>query len=91
MSKTKKYVPCYYGKVDSVSPLGGKKILITFAGVGKKIFDVSPYIKGEWMGMLADDEYFNKVYVHPKFNFTVAWPDGQSIDPENLFLDSVSV
>lgn len=86
--RKKKHIPCYYGTVKDVSVLKDKELLITFAGIGKKVFDVSPYIKGDFMGELSNAEYFSKVYVNPQFNFTVAWPNGQSIDPENLFTDS---
>ena len=53
-----------------------------------KLFDVSPYIKGEWFGKLSDPDVFNTV--RPCGN-TVEWADGQDIAPHELYELSKSV
>ena len=55
---------------------------VTFDNGETKSFDVKPYIKGDWYGQLSDQEYFNQVKTD---GFTVVWPDGQDICPDDLY------
>ena len=55
---------------------------IEFDNGEKKEFDVKPYIKGEWYGKLKDISYFKAVETD---GFTVVWPDGQDICPDELY------
>lgn len=50
-------------------------------------FDVKPYIKGSWYGQLQDINYFKSASVD---GFTVTWPDGQDICPDELYELSVA-
>ena len=52
-----------------------------------KHFDVKPYIRGEWYGQLADEAYFHAVKTD---GYTVCWPDGQDLCPDELYELSVS-
>lgn len=58
------------------------QILVEFDNGEKKRFDVEPYIKGEWYGQLRSWEYFKRVFTD---GYTVAWPDGQDICPDELY------
>ena len=58
------------------------QILVLFDNGEKKRFDVAPYIKGEWYGQLRSLEYFSRVSTD---GFTVVWPDGQDICPDELY------
>jgi hypothetical protein len=58
------------------------QILVEFNNAEKKIFDVEPYIQGEWYGKLRAYEYFKRVKTD---GFTVVWPDGQDICPDELY------
>lgn len=58
------------------------KIMVEFDNGEKKSFDVEPYIKGEWYGRLRSFEYFKRVATD---GFTVVWPDGQDICPDELY------
>ena len=58
------------------------QILVEFDNGEKKYFDVEPYIQGEWYGKLRILEYFKKVTTD---GFTVVWPDGQDICPDELY------
>lgn len=58
------------------------QIMVEFDNGERKNFDVAPYIKGEWYGMLRSFEYFRRVAVD---GYTVAWPDGQDICPDELY------
>lgn len=55
---------------------------ITFDNGETKKFDVKPYIKGDWYGKLSDEQYFKRVKTD---GFTVVWPDGQDICPDDLY------
>lgn len=61
---------------------------ITFNNGERKMFDVKPYIQGEWYGKLKDIEYFRNVALDC---FTVVWPDGQDICPDELYENSKKV
>lgn len=69
-------------KVKSVIPLDGYRLDVTFATGERKIFDVLPYISGEWFGQLKDVSVFRTV--HP-VGRTVEWADGQDIAPHELY------
>jgi hypothetical protein len=59
---------------------------ITFDNGEVKTFDVKPYIKGTWYGQLSDVEYFKSVTTD---GYTVVWPDGQDLCPDELYELSV--
>ena len=71
-----------------VTPLDDFRLLITFDSEEKKIFDVKPYIKGSWYGELGNIGYFKSVFTD---GFTVVWPNGQDICPDELYELSVSL
>lgn len=75
-------------KVEAVTPLQDYKLLTEYATGEKKIFDVKPYIMGDWFGQLKDEKKFNTV--HPRGR-TVEWADGQDIAPHELYDMSVPV
>ncbi len=58
------------------------RILVEFDNGEKKYFDVEPYIQGEWYGQLRIYEYFKRVSTD---GYTVVWPDGQDICPDELY------
>ena len=70
-----------------VKPLTDYKLEIEFDSGEKKIFDVKPYIKGEWYSELQDIEYFNSVFTN---EYTVEWPNGQDICPDELYYNGVA-
>lgn len=65
-----------------VEVVGAYKVLIEFDNGEKKSFDVEPYIKGEWYGKLRSMEYFKSVTTD---GYTIVWPDGQDICPDELY------
>lgn len=58
------------------------QLLIEFDNGEKKVFDVEPYIRGDWYGQLRIMEYFKRVTTD---GFTVCWPEGQDICPDELY------
>ncbi|MDO4442441.1 MAG: DUF2442 domain-containing protein [Slackia sp.] len=71
-------------KIASVSPADGYKVVLSYETGEKRLFDVSPYIEGDWFGELADQGYFRQVKVESGFRDFIVWPHGQDIAPHDL-------
>ena len=69
-------------KVIMVRPLSDYRVFLIFSTGEKKVFDVTPYINGEWFGKLKDIDFFNTVHVAGK---TIEWAGGQDIAPHELY------
>lgn len=72
--------------VKKVTPLSDYMLLLEFDNAEKKIFDVKPYIKGNWYSELADPAYFQSVFTN---GYTVEWTNGQDLCPDELYYNSV--
>jgi len=70
-----------------VSPERDFILKVEFDNGETRLFDVKPYIQGEWYGQLADEAYFRGVKTD---GFTVVWPNGQDLCPDELYTMSVS-
>ena len=77
-------------KLLSVCALDNRRLRIEYQNGETKIFDITPYLKGDWMGALGNPEYFKQVSIEPEFQDTVVWPDGQDIAPHELYELSVA-
>ncbi len=66
-------------KVEAINEY---KLLVEFDNGEKKQFDVAPYITGEWYSELKEPNYFKRVTTD---GFTVVWPHGQDICPDDLY------
>ena len=69
-----------------VSPLDNYLLNIKFDNGEIRIFDVKPYIKGNWYSELRDVNYFNSVKTN---GFSVEWPNGQDLCPDDLYYNSI--
>ena len=74
-----------YKGVKEVKPLSGYRLLLTFEGDEKKVFDMNPYLDKGIFGQLRDTETFNTVHVC--FD-TVEWTNGADLCPELLYNES---
>ncbi len=70
----------------AVMPNDNYSLTVTFDNGETKNFDVMPYIRGEWYGHLRDKAYFRMVRTD---GFTVVWPEGQDLCPDELYEKSV--
>ena len=68
----------------SVEALEPYKLRLEYDSGETKIFDVAPYISGQWFGLLADRNYFKSVRLLPN-GFGIEWRDGQDIAPHELY------
>ena len=75
-------------KILSLEALAEYKLRLCYETGEEKIFDVSPYICGEWFGRLRDTEYFKTVSILPG-DIGIAWADGQDIAPHELYDASI--
>lgn len=76
-------------KLIKATAIGDKTLELVYEDGIKRTFDITPYIKGEWMGELGNPEYFRQVSIEPEFGDTVIWPNGQDIAPHELLELSV--
>jgi len=67
-----------------VSALEGQRLSLVYEDGAKRIFDVTPYIRGDWYGELRDETYFGLVRLLPDGS-GIEWPHGQDIAPHELF------
>lgn len=71
-----------------VIPLDNYRLQILFDNNEEKIFDVTPYIHGNWYSELLYPAYFRSVFVN---NYSVEWPNGQDLCPDELYYNSVPI
>lgn len=74
--------------VVKVEPDENYSLILQFDNGERKKFDVRPYIKGSWYGMLSDKTYFKSVKPN---GFSVEWADGQDLCPDELYSDSCPI
>ena len=74
-----------YPRAIEVKPLPDYRLRVGFDNGENRIFDVKPYLKGEWFSELLDERVFNAVKVE---GLSVAWPDGQDIAPDCLYVNA---
>ena len=75
-------------KIINVATLENYKLLLTFDTNEEKIFDVTPYISGDWFGLLKNKNYFNTAHIS---GYTVEWEGGQDIAPHELYEQSTKL
>ncbi|MCD8089166.1 MAG: DUF2442 domain-containing protein [Clostridiales bacterium] len=75
-------------KLISVKPEENYMLLLVYKTSERKLFDVKPYIKGSWYGMLKDKDYFNSVRLLED-GTGIEWNDGQDIAPHELYDNSI--
>lgn len=69
-----------------VEPKENYWLYLEFDNGEKKLFDVKPYIKGDFYGQLANEGYFQTVKVN---GFSVEWPREQDLCPDDLYFNSI--
>jgi len=69
--------------IVNVIPLENYMLELHYENGEKRIFDVKPYIKGDWYGKLKDISLFETVKVVD--NWTIEWGEGQDINPKELY------
>ena len=75
-------------RLTEVRAMENYHLFLRFDNGEQRIFDVLPYITGNWYGQLKDPEVFRTVHISGR---TVEWADGQDIAPHELYELSKSV
>ena len=75
-------------QIINVIPMSDHMLQLKYDTNETKIFDVSPYIRGSWFGLLSDEEYFKTVHII-NGGRGIEWEDGQDIAPHELYELSV--
>lgn len=70
--------------IVSVVPSSGHRLLLEYETGEKKLFDVTPYIKGDFFGKLEDESYFQQVRILFDGWF-VGWPEGQDMASDEMY------
>jgi hypothetical protein len=71
-------------KILSVQPEKDYTLRLDYETGEKKIFDVKPYIYGDWFSKLGDPAYFRSVRL-VSGGIGIEWPEGQDIAPHELY------
>lgn len=74
-----------YPKAVRVIPLPEYRMEIHFDNGECRLFDVKPYLHGEWFLQLLDVNVFNQVKID---GLSVSWPDRQDIAPDCLYVNA---
>jgi hypothetical protein len=77
-------------KILKVEPVQEYTLRLEYETGEQKLFDVSPYISGDWYGQLRDAAYFRTVRIIPGGS-GIEWANGQDIAPHELYDLSMSI
>ena len=77
-------------KILSIEPLDDYKLKLNYETGETKLFDVLPYMVGDWYEELYDNYYFKSVYLISN-GYGIEWKNGQDIAPHELYEMSVIV
>lgn len=77
-------------KIVSIKPLADYKLALRYETGENKVFDVKPYIIGDWFGKLSEQSYFNAVRII-RSGKGIEWPNGQDIAPHELYNNSIPI
>ena len=77
-------------KIISIEVLEDYKIILNYETGEIKLFDVLPYISGEWYEELYDTDYFKSVHLVSNGK-GLQWENGQDIAPHELYDLSTSI
>lgn len=75
-------------KLLKVEPTNDHKLILLYETGEKKIFDVTPYINGDWYNELLNINYFNSIKIISGGS-GIEWPNGQDISPHELYDNSI--
>lgn len=75
-------------RIKSVRPLNKFHLEIRYETNEKKIYDMDYLLKMDCYKKLRDVNYFNRV---KSAGTTVEWPDGEDVDPNELYENSLIV
>ncbi|NLI93616.1 MAG: DUF2442 domain-containing protein [Peptococcaceae bacterium] len=71
-------------KIVKVEPMDEYKLRLSYETGEVRVFDVLPYIAGDWFEELKNKDYFRTVRVISG-GYGIEWSNGQDIAPHELY------
>jgi hypothetical protein len=75
-----------FPKIETVTPLADKKLLVRFAGGQQKFYDCTPLLDREPFSALAGESFFRKVKVDAG-GYGISWSDEIDLSESELWLN----
>ncbi|MBR3720577.1 MAG: DUF2442 domain-containing protein [Clostridia bacterium] len=75
-------------RISNAKALDNFNIEITYVNGEKKIYDMSKFLKHPAYIKLKNKLYFDLV---KSAETTIEWPDGEDVDPNELYNNSISI
>ncbi len=75
-----------FPKIEAVTPLPGKKLLVRFVGGADKVYDCGPLLDREPFAALANESFFRQVKVDVG-GYGVSWSDSVNLSESELGLN----
>lgn len=77
-------------RIQSVSPLDGKRLLVTFADGTQKVYDCRQILHLERFRLLNQEAFFKAITVDPG-GYGVSWNDNMDLSEYELWHNGVTV
>lgn len=75
-------------RLTKVEPMSQMRLRLQYETGEVKVFDVTPYAEGSWLGELKNEAYFKSVHLLPG-GVGIEWVNGQDIAPHELYENSI--
>jgi hypothetical protein len=75
-----------FPKIEAVTPLPGKRLLVQFAGGEDKVYDCRPLLKQEPFSALQNESLFHQVKVDGG-GYGISWNDNIDLSESELWLN----
>lgn len=79
-----------FPKLQSVTPLEGKRLLITFQNGVSKVYDCSPLLEEKAFSLLVDEFFFKQVKVDVG-GYGISWNEEIDLSESELWLHGSTV
>jgi hypothetical protein len=75
-----------FPKIETVTPLPGKKLLVRFVGGEQKVYDCRPLVDQGPFSALANESFFRQVKVDVG-GYGISWSDGIDLSESELWIN----
>ena len=75
-----------FPKIEAVTPLPGKKLLVRFVGGESKVYDCRPLLEQEIFSALQNESLFRQVKVDGG-GYGVSWSDSIDLSESELWMN----
>jgi hypothetical protein len=75
-----------FPKIEAVTPLPGKKLLVQFVGGDQKVYDCRPLLDQEPFSSLENESFFRQVKVDAG-GHGISWSDSIDLSESELWLN----